>query len=108
MALGFAFEVPAMAIAAGVQGWIYDTGPCCSHPRKCAAFDNGARPNHVNVAAQIPIYVLEAFSEAFAFAAMYEYAYPKRRKHEGCCAGSPVACLCLCGRACYRTQSDLP
>ena len=80
MAWGFAFEVPAMAFAAGVQGWIYDTGPCYSHPRKCAASDGGTRPNDVSVAAQIPIYVLEAFSEAFAFPAMYEYAYTKAPK----------------------------
>lgn len=75
MVLGFAFEVPAMAFAAGVQGMIYSSGPCYKQPRRCSASDNGLLPNTVNVAAQTPIYVLEGVSEAFTFPAMYEYAY---------------------------------
>lgn len=75
IALGFLLEAMAMGYAAGVQGYIYKSGPCYSHPRACPASPNGSLPNNVSVAFQIPVYVLEGVSEIFSNPAMYEYAF---------------------------------
>jgi POT family proton-dependent oligopeptide transporter len=80
MAVGFGFEALGMGYAAGIQGWIYSSGPCYDHPLKCPASNNGMIPNDVNVATQIPVYVLQGLSESFAFPACYEYAYTKAPK----------------------------
>lgn len=75
IAVGLAFESCAMAWAAGVQAWIYASAPCYSRPRKCAASNNGAVPNDVNVALQLPAYVFEGIGESFALPAVYDYAF---------------------------------
>ena len=75
IAFGFLLEVMAMVFAAGVQGYIYASGPCYSHPRACPASLDGRLPNRVSVAMQIPIYVFEGLGEIFSNPAMYEYAF---------------------------------
>ena len=72
-----------MAYAAIVQKLIYAYGPCYELPLQCAASQGGAISNHISVAVQIPVYVLEAFSEIFATPAGYEMAFllsPKSMK----------------------------
>ncbi|KAL1297995.1 hypothetical protein AAFC00_006501 [Neodothiora populina] len=80
IAVGFAFESLGMGYAAGIQGWIYSSGPCYTHPLACPASKNGTIANNVHIATQIPVYVLEGLSESFAFPASYEYAYTKAPK----------------------------
>ncbi|KMK58403.1 oligopeptide transporter [Aspergillus fumigatus Z5] len=80
VALGFFLEALAMGYAAGIQGWIYSSGPCYEHPRACAASMNGSLPNHVNIGYQSPVYVLEGLSEIFASPAGYEYTFTKAPK----------------------------
>lgn len=80
MAVGFFCEAFSIGYAAGVQGWIYASGPCYRHPRNCPASPNGKLPNNVNVAVQIPVYVLLGLGEVFAYPACYEYAYTKAPK----------------------------
>ncbi|KAJ4312541.1 peptide transporter ptr2 [Neodidymelliopsis sp. IMI 364377] len=75
IALGFLLEAMAMGFAAGVQGYIYASGPCYDHPRACPASPDGTLPNRVSVAMQIPIYVFEGLGEIFSNPAMYEYAF---------------------------------
>lgn len=72
---GFAFEAIAMAMAAVVQKLIYSTGPCYDFPLRCAASDGNTVPNAVNIFVQIPIFVLEAFSEILSSPAGYELAF---------------------------------
>ena len=83
VAVGFLFEAAAMGFAAIVQKIIYTNGPCYSYPLTCSASDGGRIPNSVNVFVQLPVYVLEAFSEIFATPAGYELAFtmsPKSMK----------------------------
>lgn len=80
VALGFLLEAFGMAYAAGVQSWIYSVGPCYSHPRACPASPDGSLPNHVNVAVQVPVYVLQGLSGAFVSPAGYEFAFTKAPK----------------------------
>lgn len=75
IAVGLAFGSCAMAWAAGVQAWIYTSPPCYSRPRACAASNNGALPNAVNAAFQVPVYVFEGIGESFAVPAVYDYAF---------------------------------
>lgn len=75
IAVGLAFESCAMAWATGVQALIYTSPPCYSRPRACAASHNGALPNDVNVAFQLPAYVFEGIGESFALPAVYDYAF---------------------------------
>lgn len=81
--IGFILEAAAMGFAAIVQKLIYTSGPCYSYPLTCDASHGGQIPNSVNVFVQLPIYVLEAFSEIFATPAGYELAFtmaPKSMK----------------------------
>ena len=80
MAVGFLSESFSIGYAAGVQAWIYASGPCYRHPRNCPASPNGKLPNNVNVAVQVPVYVLLGLGEVFAYPACYEYAYTKAPK----------------------------
>ncbi|KAL1847273.1 peptide transporter ptr2 [Paecilomyces lecythidis] len=80
VALGFFLEALGMAYAAGIQGWIYSSGPCYEHPRVCAASKNGSIPNNVNIGYQSPVYFLEGLSEVFASPAGYEYTFTKAPK----------------------------
>ncbi|KAL8790862.1 MAG: hypothetical protein Q9195_006187 [Heterodermia aff. obscurata] len=83
VAIGFLLEAAAMGFSAIVQKLIYTSGPCYSHPLTCDASNGGQVPNSVNVFIQLPIYVLEAFSEIFASPAGYELAFtmsPKSMK----------------------------
>ena len=66
----------AMAYAAVVQHVIYSSPPCFDHPRAPDCM-GGSVPNRVHVALQAPAYVLIAFSELFAVATGYEYAFTK-------------------------------
>ena len=83
VAIGFLLEAAAMGFAAIVQELIYSSGPCYSHPLTCNGSEGGRIPNSVNVFVQLPMYVLEAFSEIFASPAGYELAFtmsPKSMK----------------------------
>ncbi|KAI0002843.1 oligopeptide transporter [Xylariaceae sp. FL0662B] len=72
---GFTLEALAMAMAAIVQKLIYISPPCYDIPLQCAASEGGAIPNAISVFVQVPIYVLEAFSEIFSSPAGYELAF---------------------------------
>lgn len=72
---GFFLEAAAMAYAAGVQKIIYNSGPCYESPLKCSAGES--LPNHVNVAIQVPAYVLDGLAGAFFYPTGQEYAYTK-------------------------------
>jgi POT family proton-dependent oligopeptide transporter len=72
MALGFLFESFAQAYAAGLQHLVYSAAPCFTAPLKCTLAPG---PNHVNIWAQTPIYVLEGLGEVFSSPSAYEYAY---------------------------------
>ena len=72
---GFALKALAMAMAAVVQKLIYVSPPCYEHPLRCAASDGGAVPNAIGVFVQVPVYVLEAFSEILSSPAAYELAF---------------------------------
>lgn len=77
ISLGFMIEALAMGYAAIVQALIYAAPPCYSRPLVCAASNGGKIPNNVNIAVQLPVYVLEGLSEIFSTPAFYEYAYTK-------------------------------
>ncbi|KAF2716126.1 oligopeptide transporter, partial [Polychaeton citri CBS 116435] len=83
IALGFLLEVLAMGYAGVVQALVYAAPPCYNQPLDCSASDGGRLPNQVNVAVQLPIYILEGTSEVFSNPAVYEYAFtvaPKSMK----------------------------
>lgn len=72
---GFVLEALAMALAAVVQKLIYVSGPCYEAPLQCAASEGGAIPNSLSVFVQLPVYVLEAFSEILSSPAGYELTF---------------------------------
>ena len=75
------FQVAAaMALAAGTQKAIYNTGPCYDSPLMCPASDGGKIPNRLSVWIQTPIYFILAFAEIFGFATLSEYSYSKAPK----------------------------
>lgn len=80
MTTAFATMASAMAITAGVQKWIYSTGPCYERPLECPASGGGKIPNQITVWAQTPIYFTLAFAEIFGFATLSEYSYSKAPK----------------------------
>ncbi|KAF2000909.1 MFS general substrate transporter [Amniculicola lignicola CBS 123094] len=78
LTFAFIFCGLSMAYAAGIQKLIYSSGPCYSHPFKCAASSTGGKqPNMVSVWLQIPVYFLLAIGEIFGFVTAFEYAYAK-------------------------------
>ena len=52
-------------------------GPCYEKPLKCSLSADGAIPNNVSVALQVPAYVLDGLAGAFYYPAGQEYAYTK-------------------------------
>ncbi|KAJ5138897.1 uncharacterized protein N7515_003745 [Penicillium bovifimosum] len=76
MTLGFICVAASMALAAGVQQIVYNSGPCYDSPRHCVVdgrLEKG--PNDVSVALQVPIYVIGAIGETFFSIAGSEWAY---------------------------------
>ena len=75
--VGFFLQAAAMAYASGVQKIIYSAGPCYEKPLKCPLSADGAIPNSVSVALQVPAYVLDGLVGALYYPAGQEYAYTK-------------------------------
>lgn len=75
--LGFFLQAGAMAYAAGVQQMIYNTGPCYDQPNKCSTPQSSPGPNHINVAIQIPAYILDGLAGIFFYPTGQQYAYTK-------------------------------
>ncbi|KAI1299762.1 hypothetical protein F5Y03DRAFT_408689 [Xylaria venustula] len=77
--LGLFFMALSMAYGALVQGLVYNAPPCYNFPLKCHGPDGSiiTTPNRVNVLVQLPLYVLVAVSEVFAFVTGSAYTYQK-------------------------------
>ncbi|KAI9047426.1 hypothetical protein LZ554_008870 [Drepanopeziza brunnea f. sp. 'monogermtubi'] len=80
MTTAFVIMAMAMAVAAGIQRLIYDSGPCYERPLECPASGGGKIPNHISVWAQTPIYFILALAEIFGFTTLSEYSYSKAPK----------------------------
>ncbi|PQE29717.1 oligopeptide transporter protein [Rutstroemia sp. NJR-2017a WRK4] len=80
MVTAFVTMAMAMAITAGIQKWIYNSGPCYELPLECPASGGGKIPNQISVWAQTPIYFFLAMAEIFGFATLSEYSYSKAPK----------------------------
>ena len=81
--LGFLIMSVAMAYSAALQGVIYHTGPCYSHPLACEASDGGQIPNRIHVLWQLPTFIIIALAEVFCWPTGSEYTYshaPKSMK----------------------------
>jgi len=78
IAVGFVLQGAAMAYGSVAQKIIYNAGPCYDHPLKCS-LPNGQPPgpNHVNVAVQLPAYMLDGLAGIFFYPTGQEYAYTK-------------------------------
>ena len=74
---GFYLQAAAMAYASGVQKMIYSVGPCYEAPLKCLSSSNGAVPNRISVALQVPAYVLDGLAGTLYYPTGQEYAYTK-------------------------------
>ncbi|KAH7350375.1 peptide transporter PTR2-A [Pyrenochaeta sp. MPI-SDFR-AT-0127] len=72
---GFICAMLSMVVAAVIQHYIYDLSPCGKYANSC---DD---PPNLSVWAQVPAYVLIAFSEIFASITGLEYAYTKAPKN---------------------------
>ncbi|ODV89516.1 hypothetical protein CANCADRAFT_32746 [Tortispora caseinolytica NRRL Y-17796] len=77
MTIGYFLIGISMAYAAIIQHLIYSAGPCYENPLQCPASNNGTLPNRVNVAIQIPAYIIMGMSEIFNYVTGLEYAYTK-------------------------------
>ncbi|KAJ5950768.1 uncharacterized protein N7479_009181 [Penicillium vulpinum] len=77
--VGLLFMTLALAYGTAVQVMIYHAGPCYQYPTECEAY-NHRLPNHVNIFVTVPMYVLVALAEIFAFVTGSEYAYKQAPK----------------------------
>lgn len=77
--VGLLFMTMALAYGTAVQVMIYRAGPCYEYPMECKASEHKF-PNHVNVLVTLPMYVLIALAEIFAFVTGNEYAYKQAPK----------------------------
>ncbi|KAF2027053.1 oligopeptide transporter [Setomelanomma holmii] len=65
----------AMAYASGFQKLIYSTGLCYDVLLACDALENGRIPNHINMWAQLPVYVALAIAEILGLVTASQYSY---------------------------------
>jgi len=72
MCIGFLLGTATMILSAIIQVKIYKTSPCGDHATDC---ELGVSP--INLAWQIPIYVLPAIGEIFVNVTSYELAYTR-------------------------------
>ncbi|KAJ5802680.1 oligopeptide transporter [Penicillium pulvis] len=77
--VGLLFMTLGIAYGTAVQVMIYHAGPCYQYPTECGASENGL-PNHINVMVTLPMYMLIALAEIFAFVTGNEYAYKQAPK----------------------------
>ncbi|RYP79590.1 hypothetical protein DL769_002900 [Monosporascus sp. CRB-8-3] len=79
IATGLFFMAVSMAYGMIVQALIYKAPPCYNFPLECQGSDGRiiTEPNHINVLVQLPLYILVAVSEVFAFVTGSAYAYKK-------------------------------
>jgi POT family proton-dependent oligopeptide transporter len=82
MTAGFFFTAAGIAYAAGVQKWIYSSGPCFQYPLECPesiqedSSNFGQRsPNTLSVWHQTPLLFLLAIGEILGLVALNEYIY---------------------------------
>ncbi|KAE8381992.1 POT peptide transporter [Aspergillus bertholletiae] len=76
---GFLLAACAMALAAGLQGLIYETSPCQRNPKAdgCEGIPPARR---ISMLWQIPVYSLMGLAELLAMLSGMEYAYTKAPK----------------------------
>ena len=77
ISIGFVLGAISCIFAAVIQKRIYDTSPCGNQASTCVDADGKSLPSPVNLAWQIPMYVIPAIGEIFVNVTSYEIAYTR-------------------------------